>query len=177
MIRVLSIPGCPLCRKAKTWLKEEGLPVENENFYSFLLDDARVLQFAKIYRNWLLLKMKDVPGIQNWKNDRLARFLQENPSRLPRPIILAKKEPPQIQRKLLCHFMGITAAGCPASCTIQNACRKVRENDRALLILNGRIMRPMDPEDWKKNCQNCSPERKPAARAPAPAENQNIPDV
>ncbi len=146
MIRIFSIPGCPLCRKARNWLKEEGLPIENENFYSFLLDDARVLRFAKTYRNWLLLKMKDVPGIQNWKNDQIARFLQQNPSRLPRPVIVADQEPEEINRKLLHHFMSENEPACPASCTIASACRRVRENDRALLILNGRIMRPMDAE-------------------------------
>lgn len=174
MIRVLTIPGCPLCRKAKIWLKDEGLPIENENFYSFLLDDARVLQFAKTYRNWLLLKMKDVPGIQNWKNDRIGRYLQDNPSRLPRPIIIVQDEPEEISKKLRSHFAGKTESSCPAGCTIQNGCRKVRENSRAMLILDGRIMRPADPDQPvpASSSANTEQEQEPAAAKPEESETE-----
>lgn len=144
MITMWSVPGCALCRKARAWCKEEPAPIKQEPFFAFLLDTERLQQFVSQHRPWLEQQFSDVNNLSSWKDARLTAWLQNNPSRLPRPMVFADNEPEEVQQRLMQHFLSDSHQTCPASCTILSGCRAVRESDRALLVIDGLIMEPSD---------------------------------
>lgn len=163
MITMWSVPGCALCRKARAWCKEEPMTIRQEPFFAFLLDTERLQQFVSQHRPWLEEQFSDVKNLSSWKDARLTSWLQNNPSRLPRPMVFADNEPEAVQQRLMQHFLSDSHQTCPASCTILSGCRAVRGNDRALLVIDGLIMEPSD----LKNLQPEESADKPVQKKPA----------
>ena len=85
---VYTVPGCPLCRKIKAVLREKNIPYREKSLYASLLDEDEL--------RILILRMRLKRMINGEDDTEVSLYLQENPSRIPRPLVFTEEGDPQI---------------------------------------------------------------------------------
>ena len=99
MIILYTSPGCASCRKAKQWLKDNGLKFVEKNIFTTLLKEDEIKYLLSRTENGtediistrskVFQEMKvdlDEMGL-----NELVQFIRDNPSIMKRPIILNER--------------------------------------------------------------------------------------
>ena len=99
MVIIYTSPGCPGCRKAKKWMKENHISFAEKNIFSNILKEAEIKYLLSRCENGTedIISTRS-KAFQNLNRDiddfsvnELVKFIKENPSVLKRPIMLTEK--------------------------------------------------------------------------------------
>lgn len=141
MIVVYTSPGCASCRKVKQWLKDRGLKFLEKNIFTTLLNESEIKHLLMRSENGtedIISKRSKVIQESNIDLDEmsmneLAKFIQNNPSVLKRPIILNERsflvgyDEEEIGAFVPPELRNLAKTNCNPSCPNYTACGEVRE--------------------------------------------------
>lgn len=99
MILFYTSPGCASCRKARRWLQDNHISFIEKNIFSNLLSEVEIKYLMSRCENGtddiISTRSKAYASIKHnidqLSTKQLARFIQQNPSILKRPILLSEK--------------------------------------------------------------------------------------
>ena len=99
MIILYTSPGCASCRKAKQWLKDNGLKFVEKNIFTTLLKEDEIKYLLSRTENGtediISTRSKVFQEMKVDLNDmslnELVQFIRDNPSIMKRPIILDER--------------------------------------------------------------------------------------
>ena len=99
MVIIYTSPGCPGCRKAKKWMKENHISFAEKNIFSNILKEAESKYLLSRCENGteaiISTRSKAFQNLNRDINDlsvrELVKFIRDNPSVLKRPIMLTEK--------------------------------------------------------------------------------------
>ncbi|MCF0259954.1 MAG: transcriptional regulator Spx [Erysipelotrichaceae bacterium] len=99
MVIIYTSPGCPGCRKAKKWMKENHISFAEKNIFSNILKEAEIKYLLSRCENGtediISTRSKAFQNLNRDINDlsvrELVKFIRDNPSVLKRPIMLTEK--------------------------------------------------------------------------------------
>ncbi len=141
MIILYSSPGCASCRKAKQWLKDNGLQFVEKNIYSTILNKEEIKYLLNRSENGTedLISTRSKAfkllgeDLDTLSVNDLIQFIQKNPSVLRRPIIINDKsmvvgyDDDEITSFVPRELRDISATACNPTCPKYNICGSVRE--------------------------------------------------
>lgn len=99
MIILYTSPGCASCRKAKQWLKDNGLKFVEKNIFTTLLKEDEIKYLLSRTENGTediistrskVFQEMDV-DLDDLGLNELVQFIRNNPSIMKRPIILNER--------------------------------------------------------------------------------------
>jgi regulatory protein spx len=96
MVRIYTSPSCSSCRKVKKWFEIQGIPFEERNIFSAVLNENELKEMLAKTENGTediistrskIIKEQNL-DVENMSISQLVLFIKENPSVLKRPIMV-----------------------------------------------------------------------------------------
>lgn len=143
MIILYTSPGCASCRKAKQWLKDNGLKFVEKNLFHVLLKEDEIKYLLRRSENGSedlistrskVFQELDV-NLDDLSVSELVEFIQKNPSVLKRPIILNENnlvigyDDDEITSFIPRELRDTAVKACNANCQHFEICGNVRKED------------------------------------------------
>lgn len=144
MVIVYTSPGCASCRKAKQWLKDNGIQYVEKNIFSSILNEEEIKYILSRSENGtediISVRSKAFQAlgrdIEDYSLTELVHLIQNNPSILRRPILISEKSfvvgydddeittmmTPSMRQSLL----SVCESACNEECPNYNVCGAVR---------------------------------------------------
>lgn len=122
MIQIFTVPGCPSCRKVKNALKEKEIEYQEHHLFSLLLDQkslTKIWNGSIDFKNW-----RTQYNQEDWSLSQIFTYLQNNPSILPRPILLIEEN--LSYKEKIEGILDNKNSFCPSSCLQYSFCKQVR---------------------------------------------------
>ncbi len=143
MILLYTSPGCASCRKAKQWLKENGMNFVEKNIFTTLLRENEIKYLLQRSDNGtediISTRSKAFQELHCSLEDlsiaELVEFIQHNPSVLKRPIIVNENsflvgyDDDEITAFVPSHLRALSDQACSVKCPNYNVCGRLRKEE------------------------------------------------
>ena len=96
IVRIYTSPSCSSCRKVKKWFEIQGIPFEERNIFSAVLNENELKEMLAKTENGTediistrskIIKEQNL-DVESMSISQLVVFIKENPSVLKRPIMV-----------------------------------------------------------------------------------------
>lgn len=119
MKTIVTVPGCPACKKAAAAFKGMQLNIQEENLYRCLLQEDALQQLLENLARFYPDVLKDIQKMT--PDGNTAGFICANPSCLPKPLFffdsLSDEEDLQLD-----YVLEACAHACSPSCLLYAIC-------------------------------------------------------
>lgn len=148
MVIIYTSPGCASCRKAKQWLKDNGIEFVEKNIFTSLLNEKEIKYILSRSENGtediISVRSKAFKAldrnIEDYSMNELVELIQENPSILRRPIMISERSfvvgydddeiTTMLTPEMRASFNDVCDNACNDDCPNFKVCGAVRLDDQ-----------------------------------------------
>ena len=124
MLVLITIPGCPACRRLKNWFKEHDVVYKEKNLFRILLNDSETDDLIGLESKGRIENLVIYDGYQDMSDAEKREFLQQNPGIVRKPLLYNENQDDDFLYESTENLLAAARTYCNENCIIYNCCGK-----------------------------------------------------